>query len=482
MSVLSGLKPEKMFYYFQAISDIPRESGNMKEIADYCEKFAEDRKLEHYRDGMHNIIIVKEATSGYENSPAIILQGHLDMVCEKVSGCNHDFTKDKLKLVLEGDKLSAEGTTLGGDNGIAIAMILALLDSDDIEHPRIEAVFTVDEETGLYGAEAIDVSMLKAKKFINLDSEDEGIVTVSCAGGVTAEIEIPMTREKVKGQKAKLEIKGLVGGHSGIEINRGRANANILMGRVLYSLSIPYKFNILSLAGGNKDNVITKEATAELVLKDGDFDNIAKLLDEVAADIKNEYSTVEKAMSITLEKLEGGEFEALDAKSTKNATDVLLNIPNGIISMSRDIEDLVETSLNLGVVLLKEDKLIMVSGLRSAIESAKWALADRVTAFVNLFGGSVARVGNFPGWAYKKDSALRETVIDVYKKQYGKEPIIEAIHAGLECGMFTEKIEDLDCVSIGPDLRNVHTPEEYMSISSAQRTWDFLLGILKASK
>ncbi len=482
MLVLSGLKPEKMFGYFEAISDIPRESGDMQRIADYCEKFAKDRNLEYYRDDMHNVIIVKEAAAGYENSPAIILQGHLDMVCEKVSGSNHDFTKDKLKLVLNGDTLSADGTTLGGDNGIAVAMMLAVLDSEDIEHPRIEAIFTVDEETGLYGAEAIDVSMLKAKKFINLDSEDEGIITVSCAGGVTAEMEVPVKRQKIKGQKVKLVVNGLVGGHSGVEINRGRANANILMGRVLYSLAIPHKFNILTLAGGTKDNVITKESVAELVIKDGEFEQISKLLAEIAADIKNEFSTVEKEMSITLEKFETGEFDALDEKSTKNTIDILLNIPNGIISMSRDIEGLVETSLNLGVLLLDGEKLVMVSGLRSAIESAKWALADRVTSFINLFGGSVARVGNYPGWAYKKDSALRNTVIEVYKAQYGKEPTIEAIHAGLECGMFTEKIEDLDCVSIGPDLRDVHTPDETMSVSSAQRTWDFLLGILKASK
>lgn len=482
MSVLSGLKPEKMFMYFQAISDIPRESGDMERIADYCVQFAKDRNLEYYRDDMHNVIIVKEATKGYENSPAIILQGHLDMVCEKVSGSNHDFKKDKLKLVLEGDKLSAEGTTLGGDNGIAIAMTLAVLDSDDIAHPRIEAVFTVDEETGLYGAEAIDVSMLKAKKFINLDSEDEGIVTVSCAGGVTAEIEVPLKRKKITGQKAKLTVNGLVGGHSGIEINRGGANANILMGRILYSLSIPHKFNILSIAGGKKDNVITKETVAELVLKDGDFEKVSQLLDELAKDIKNEFSTTEKTMSIKIEKLETGEFDALDRTSTKKVVDIILNIPNGIMAMSRDIEGLVETSLNLGVVLLQDETLIMVSGIRSAIESAKWAIADRVTSFVNLFGGRVARVGNYPGWAYKKDSPLRDTVINVFKKQYGKEPTIEAIHAGLECGMFTEKIDDLDCVSIGPDLRDVHTPDEYMSISSAQRTWDFLIEILKESK
>ncbi|MGP1569426.1 MAG: aminoacyl-histidine dipeptidase [Eubacteriales bacterium] len=482
MSVLNGLKPEKMFMYFQQISDIPRESGDMERIADYCVKFAKDRNLEHYRDDMHNVIIVKEATKGYENSEAIILQGHLDMVCEKVSGSNHDFTKDKLKLVLEGDKLSADGTTLGGDNGIAIAMILALLDSDDVDHPRIEAVFTVDEETGLYGAEAIDVSMLKAKKFINLDSEDEGVVTVSCAGGVTTNVEVPLNRENVKGQKFKLVVSGLVGGHSGVEINRGRANANILMGRILYSLLKSYKFNIFSLAGGSKDNVITKESVAELIFENGDFDGISKLLQEIANDIKNEFSTVEKTMSINIEKLEDGEFFALDLKSTKNVADILLNIPNGITAMSRDIDGLVETSLNLGVVLLKDDKLILVSGLRSSIESAKWALADRVTSFMELFGANVEKIGNYPGWAYKKDSALRQTVIEVYKEQYGEEPTIEAIHAGLECGMFTEKIDDLDCVSIGPDLRDVHTPDEYMSISSAQRTWKLLLGILKASK
>lgn len=482
MSVLEGLKPEKMFYYFQEISNIPRGSGDMKAISDYCEEFAKTRGLEHYRDDMHNVIIVKEGTKGYENSPAIILQGHLDMVCEKVSGSSHDFTKDPIELVLEGDKLSAKGTTLGSDNGIAIAMALAILDSDDIAHPRLEAVFTVDEETGLYGAEAIDVSMLKAKKFLNLDSEDEGVITVSCAGGVTGEAEVPMKREKVSGLKVKLHISGLVGGHSGIEINRGRANANMLMGRVLYSLSIPYKYNILSAKGGSKDNVITKECLVELIIRAADFEDAKKLVEEIEAAIRDEYSTADKNISIKLEKIKEGEFNALDSQSTKNFAEILLNIPNGITAMSMDIEGLVETSLNLGIMELREDSLYLVSGLRSSRESAKWALADRFTAFLNLFGASVSRVGNYPGWAYKQDSALRNTVIEVYKKQYGKEPVIEAIHAGLECGMFTEKIEDLDCVSIGPDLRDVHTPDEWMSIASAQRTWDFVLGILKESK
>lgn len=482
MSVLSGLKPEKMFNYFQEISNIPRESGDMERIADYCVEFAKARGLEHYRDDMHNVIIVKEGTKGYENSPAVIIQGHLDMVCEKVPGSNHDFTKDKIELVLEGDKLSANGTTLGGDNGIAIAMALAILDSDDIDHPRLEAVFTVDEETGLYGAEAIDVSMLKAKKFINLDSEDEGVLTVSCAGGVTAVAEVPMTREKAKGLKAKLSVSGLVGGHSGIEINRGGANANMLMGRALYTLLLSHRFNLLALAGGTKDNVITKESIAEIVLAEADFDKIAESLKLIEDDVKVEYGAVEKTVLIKLEKMESGEFDALDAKSTKVTADILLNFPNGVMAMSKDIDGLVETSLNLGILELKEDSLYLVSGLRSALESAKWALADRVTSFIELFGGKVERVGNYPGWAYKRDSVLRDTVIEVYKKLYGKEPVVEAIHAGLECGMFTEKIEDLDCVSLGPDLRDVHTPDEYMSISSAQRTWEFLLEILKASK
>lgn len=480
MSVLQNLKPESVFGFFEEITKIPRGSDNMGPISEYCINFAKERNLEYFTDDMHNVIIVKGATAGYENSPAVIVQGHLDMVCEKTADREIDFLTEGIEIYIDGDKVRAKGTTLGADNGIAIAMALAILDSDEIEHPRLEAVFTVDEETGLFGAEAIDVSMLQAKKFINLDSEDEGIVTVSCAGGITAEGTVPMTKEEATGEKVKVVIDGLLGGHSGIEIDKGRASAIMLMGRLLYASQKKTEVRIVSLSEGGKDNVIPKAKTAELIVSYvAAFEEAAKAFEE---DVKNEFKTADPGLKVSVEKLGKVTEQALTVDSTKKVASFVLNLPNGIQAMSMDIEGLVETSLNLGVLELKGDDLYFVTGLRSSIESAKWALTDRIEDFISVLGGKVEFVGNYPGWQYKKDSALRDTVIEVFKKQYGKEPVIEAIHAGLECGMFSEKIEDLDCVSIGPDLRDVHSVDETMDIPSVQRTWELLLGILKASK
>ena len=482
MGVLSNLKPEGVFKFFEEICGIPHESGNMKAIADYCCKFAEDRKLQCIRDNMDNVIIIKEATAGYENSPAMIIQGHLDMVCAKTPESKIDFAKDGLKVMLDGDKIYADGTSLGGDNGIAIAMALAILDADDLKHPRIEAVFTVDEETGLYGAEAIDVSMLKAKKFLNLDSEDEGIVTVSCAGGVTAECKLPVAREVYEGLQVTLIMDGMLGGHSGVEINKGRGNSNMLMGRLAYEVMKEVPFRIVKMEGGQQDNAITKYTKLEVVISDKDRMAFAQAVEKSAAKIKDEFKTADPGLKVTIQKGEKASLIVLDEDSADRLLACLLNFPNGIVAYSMDIPGLVETSLNLGILKNHDEYISLVSGLRSSIESAKWALADRVTEFMKGFGGSCELVGNYPGWQYKPDSALRDTVVKVYKELTGKEPVVEAIHAGLECGMFSEKIQDLDCVSIGPDLRDVHTVDEWMSLASVQRTWKLVCGILEASK
>ena len=480
MSVLQNLQPANVFKFFEEICAIPHGSDNMEPIANYCINFAKERNLEYYTDDMHNVIIVKEGTEGYENSPAIIVQGHLDMVCEKAPDREIDFLTEGLEIYVDGDKVRAKGTTLGADNGIAVAMALAILDSNEIAHPRLEAVFTVDEETGLYGAEAIDVSMLKAKMFLNLDSEDECVITVSCAGGVTAEGTIPVVREEVTGEKVKVTVDGLLGGHSGIEINQERGNATLLLNRLLYAAAKKTDVKLVNQKGGSKDNAIPKEAHTEIIVADvAVFEEVAKT---VEAELQYELKTSDPGVQVTVEKLGQATEKALDAASTTKAISFALLAPNGIQNMSADIEGLVETSLNLGVYETTETDIVYVSGLRSAVESAKWALVDRFEAIVNMVGGKVEFTGNYPGWAYMKDSKLRETAIEIYEKHYGKEPVVEAIHAGLECGMFSEKIEDLDCISIGPTLKDVHTIDESMDVPSVQRTWEVVLDIVKALK
>lgn len=482
MRVLENVEPKKVLYFFEEISTIPHGSKNETQISNYLVQFAKERNLEFIQDASNNVIIIKEATQGYEDADPIILQGHMDMVCEKEAGCDHDFTKDPLKLKLEGDILTAEGTTLGADDGIAVAMELALLDSKDIPHPRLECVFTTDEETGLYGAKAIDVSMLKGKKFINIDSEEEGVFTVSCAGGITAISTIPLTFEEVQGETFEIKVTGLQGGHSGAEIHKERLNANILMGRVLYTLSKDVKFNGIDINGGNADNVITKECIANIVVSEKEADKVIAAIQAIHNTIAHECKVTNPDVKILCKSTGNKSIRAINDQSTCNVYSLLLAYPQGIYAMSMEIKGLVESSLNLGIMRTIDDTLRVSAGVRSAVNTRASFLADRIAAIVSVFGGTTRFEGQYPGWEYKADSALKDKMIEIYKKQYGKEPVIEAIHAGLECGMFAQKIENLDCISIGPDLKDVHTPNETADVASVKRVWEFLLEVLKESK
>ena len=482
MSVLENVEPKKVLHFFEEICQIPHGSKNEKQLSDHLVKFGKDRGLKVIQDASNNVIIIKAATKGYEKAEPIILQGHIDMVCEKVKESSHDFAKDPLKLNLNGNILTADGTTLGADNGIAVAMEMALLDSDDIAHPKLECIFTTDEETGLFGAEAIDVSMLEGKKFINLDSEEEGIFTVSCAGGITSISKMPISFEIANGEKLEIKVSGLQGGHSGGEINKERLNANILMGRVLYELKKSVDFNIITINGGNADNVITKECIAEVVVSPADKDKAVDTIENTFKTVAHECKVTDPAVSITSALKGSFSGKAFDNDSTFRTYSILLAYPQGIYAMSMEIKGLVESSLNLGVLKTEEDGIKMVAGIRSAVDSRIYFLADRVAAVVASFGGTTEFDGYYPGWEYKADSALKDMMIEVFRKQYGKEPVIEAIHAGLECGMFAQKIKDLDCISIGPDLKDVHTPDESMDIASVKRVWEFLLEVLKESK
>ncbi len=480
--MLENLKPEKVFGYFEEISKIPHGSKNEKEISDYIVAFAKARDIKYIQDDAYNVIMFKDATKGYENSDTIILQGHMDMVCEKTSESTHDFNKDPLELIVDGDYLKAKDTTLGGDNGIAVAYILALFDSDDIKHPKIEAILTTDEETGLFGAESIDVSMLEGKKLINLDSEEEGIFTVSCAGGSTAFGILPISRKELEGSLIEIKISGLLGGHSGAEIDKERANASKLMGRLLYHLSESFKFVINDIRGGFADNVITKEALAQIVSTEGDTKEILKEIENFQEIIKHEYHATDKDIRIDAKDIGPGKYNGVSKVDSYRVISYLNLLPQGIRNMSKEIQGLVETSSNLGIVNLGDNQLEATLSIRSSVESRIDFLHEEMTNLTKVLGGNITFDGRYPGWEYKADSGLRDKMIEVYKAMHGEEPEVMAIHAGLECGFFAQKIKDVDCISIGPWMYDVHTPSERLSISSTQSTWEYLVKLLEELK
>ena len=479
MSVLGNLEPRAVFGYFEEICGIPHGSGNMEKISNYCVEFAKEQGLFCIQDEMKNVIIIKEATPGYEKEEPLIIQGHLDMVCEKSPEKEKDFLTEGLDLCTNGELVWADGTTLGGDDGIAVAYALALLSSKDLPHPRLEVVLTVDEETGLYGAEAIDLSMLKGKKLINIDSEDEGVFTVGCAGGLTLSCSIPVFKEEVEGFVYELKVTGLLGGHSGVEIHKGRANANVILGRVLQKLDKEVGVDILTMAGGTKDNAIPRLAIAEILVADEQKEKTETLVKELEKALKNEFHASDAGIALELTAKGKMMAEVLDATAKITVLHTLNNIPNGIQAYSMDIPGLVETSLNMGIMKLDEEELFLSFAVRSSLESAKQYLTDRVMLFVDMLGGECEVKGTYPGWAYRPESSLRNTFVEVYKNMYGKEPVVEAIHAGLECGLFTEKIANLDSISIGPNMHNVHTSEETLEVASVKRTWEFLCQVLE---
>lgn len=486
MSVLAGLEPKSVFHFFEEITKIPRPSYKEEKISAYLVDFAKERHLEHYQDNLGNVIIIGEATPGYEKVEPIIIQGHMDMVCEKEPDCSIDFEKDPLTIKIQGDEITAEGTTLGGDDGIAIAYALAILDSNAIPHPRLEFVCTVSEEVGMEGVKGIDVSMLKGKKLLNLDSEEEGQMLVSCAGGCRADCLLPVEWKAVTGHEVEICVNGLKGGHSGAEINKGRANANMLMGRILLELSEVYSYRICALAGGSKDNAIPRECEAMLIVKKrvkagkqkGFGRTFAAEVEAIAERIQKEFSVSDPDIRVSVSVGKEDTKKALTKDATRRTVTLINGLPNGIQRMSDDIEGLVETSLNLGVLSLNEKKLSLRYAIRSSVGTAKEFLLKKMECLTAANGGIVEREGDYPAWEYRKESKLRDDMIRIYTEMYGREPRVEAIHAGVECGILAGKIEGLDAVSIGPDMSGVHTTEEKLSISSTKRVWEFILKVL----
>lgn len=482
MMLSEELYPQRVFYYFEQIAAIPHGSRNTKAISDFLVNFAKEHNLVWYQDENNNVVIVKEASAGYEAAEPIIIQGHMDMVCEKEKGVDIDFEKDGLKLYIDGDFLKAEGTTLGGDDGIAVAYALALLDSQEIAHPKLEVVITVDEEIGMLGADAIDLSMLTGHTMLNIDSDVEGSFLTGCAGGMAVNVTLPIKRVMQSGEKVTLTITGLEGGHSGSEIDKEHGNANILMGRLLRALFEETPFGIISLAGGLKDNAIPRECVTELLVPQENVNLVKEIADKLDIELKKEFMTADPSVCIEFEDLGKKEESILDFGSVSRVIFYLRSVPNGVQHMSQVMHGLVETSLNLGIMELKEDALHTVTSIRSSVGTRKADLLDRVTAIVELLGGEAEVEGDYPAWEYKQDSSLRPQIAKVYKQLYGKDPVFETIHAGLECGLLSEKIKNLDCVSFGPDNFDIHTPKERLSISSTGRVWDFIVEFLRQAK
>lgn len=479
MRKLESIKPYEVFKYFEDICQIPHGSGNMDKISQYCIEFAKSHSLKYVCDEAKNVIIYKEASPGFENSKPIILQAHLDMVCQKDSDSTFDFEKDSLDIFVDGDFIKAKSTTLGADNGIGVAIIMAILADNEFSHPPIEAVFTTDEEIGMIGASKLDFSLLKAKRMINLDSEEENILTVSCAGGSDFTLSLSAEKEKVSGEKVILSIDGLKGGHSGVEIDKGRVNANVLCARVLNHLRQKFEFNILEINGGTKSNAIPFTVTAELVTQDA-----KNLICEAKAyfeKVKKEIFAREPDCFLNLLHSGSGEFEALQTTTTDSIIDILLNAPNGIIDMSAEIDGLVETSLNLGILKTNNDQIFFHFALRSNKASALDFLEERLISFAGLCGCHYDTFGRYKPWEFKNDSPLQKLYVHCFNDVFGKEPKIEAIHAGLECAVFSAKISGLDCISIGPDTFDVHSPKEKVSISSVERIFSLLKAILNSS-
>ncbi len=480
MSVLGNLKPSKVFSFFEDMTKIPHGSGNEKAISDFLVNFAKERNLEVIQDSELNVIIKKPATPGYEKATTVIIQGHMDMVCEKNKGTEHDFEKDPLELRIVEDYIYANGTTLGADNGIAVAYGLALLDSKDIPHPALELLVTTGEETGMYGAIAVDPKHLDGKILLNIDSEEEGIFLVSCAGGVTNYVHINNQWETTNSSALKLEIKGLKGGHSGMEIVKQRGNANKLMGRLLNSISKEVNFNIAHISGGAKNNAIPREAEVVITVNASSIENVKTIANKSIDIFKNELRIQDP--DIKLEISETKVEKHLNCEVTASIVNFLNLMPNGVQTMSKDIEGLVESSLNLGVIVFSEEKVTFVSAIRSSVKSLKNEIVDRVGALSKLVGAEMVNDSDYPEWQYEPDSKIRDLCVETYREITGQEPKIDAIHAGLECGLLKEKMADVDMISFGPNLYDVHTPQEHMSITSVQNMWAFIQGLLKNIK
>ncbi|MBR5059412.1 MAG: aminoacyl-histidine dipeptidase [Clostridia bacterium] len=482
-NVLKGLRPEKVFEIFELLCSVPHGSGNTRSVSDICVNFAADRGLRYYRDEINNVIIYKVATPGFENRGTVILQAHLDMVCTKNDDCDIDMTMEGPRVATDGEWVYAEGSSLGGDNGIGVATALAILDDDTIVHPPLEVLLTVDEETSLVGAGAVDVSRLKGRIMLNMDSEEEGVFTVSCAGGMRCDAKLPLMRETPPFEAAFFDVavSGLKGGHSGADIDRGRGNALKLLGRFLYEASDAFDLRLESVSGGEFDNVIPKTASATVCVPAGSAEEFEELAKKYCAIFKSELAATDAGVTLTVSGTSGsaGEDTVLSSLVSDRLITAVYATPDGIQKMSPTIDGFVQTSLNLGVVRTSENFSSLSFSIRSSVYTEKYEVLSRLRAIITSLGGTCTERGEYPAWEYRPDSKIRETALKAYRNVYGGEARVEGIHAGLECGVFSERIKGLDAISFGPDLRNVHSACERLNVGSCERMYALVKEMLR---
>lgn len=474
---ITGYQPERLFHFFEDISAIPRGSSNEKAVSDYLVAFAKERGLWYHQDALHNVIIKKPASAGAEDKPAVMLQGHLDMVCEKLAGVDHDFEKDGIDLIVKDGVLTANGTTLGGDNGAAVALMLAVLDDDTLAHPALECVFTTQEETGLTGAAGLDKSLISARTMINLDSEEEGIATVSCAGGMRFTMTRPITRHTASGKLLTIDVSGLLGGHSGTDINKERQNGIILLARLINRVLHETGAQLASFAGGSKDNAIPREVCAVLVCSDADIEKAQSIAEAMAADFAAELVPFEPDFKCTI-SVKDGAAEVLSEADAKAFISAICLAPNGVRRRNLKQDGFVVTSLNLGVARMDDTTASLVFAPRSSVASLQNYTTDCLYLLAEIFGFDCDIAGAYPGWSFAEESPIRDTFIVSYRELFDADLKIEAIHAGLECGLFSDALPGLDAIAVGPTIRGCHTPDEYLPLDSFERFYSLLTDVL----
>lgn len=475
--LIQNRKPERLFHFFEEISAIPRASYREEKIADYLVAFADQRGLYVYRDRCNNVLIKIPASAGMETVAPILLQGHTDMVCEKNSDVVHDFSKDPLELYVNGNELRAKGTTLGADNGIAVAMMLAVLDGELAVHPAVECLFTTAEEVGLNGALEFDYSLISARRMINLDSEELGVVTCGCAGGVRSDLTLAYSPTAFSGDAIRVRLSGLMGGHSGENINSGRANANRLMGEILASLLSDTDARLMEITGGSKDNAIPRECEALLAVPDAE--SAMQTITDAAKAIADTVSEEDRAFCVCTEETAAG-VTMMSKEDTVRAVSVLLCPANGVLAMSHDVAGLVETSRNLGVVTTSEEQIRFAFSSRSSVESKLDASIRELDLLAAVTECKAEHYSRYPGWNFSKKSPLRDRYLAVYREVTGEEAQVNVIHAGLECGIIYSKVP-MDMISIGPTMRDIHSPNEVLYLRETEVFWDTLKKLLEQS-
>ena len=478
---VKDLKPALIWQCFDEITKVPRPSCHEEQIREYLMRFADKHGIAVKTDAVGNVVMSKKGSAGHENAPTVVLQAHMDMVAEKNSGVDHDFMKDPIQTYIDGDWVKAKGTTLGADNGIGIAAALAVMADDSLEHGPVEALFTVNEEMGLEGAQKLGEGMISGKILINLDSEDDGEIFVGCSGGVdtTAVFTYNRSFSPENFKYFKVKVSGLLGGHSGGDIHLGRANANKIIARFIWECSKKWDIEVSSFNGGNLRNAIPREAEAVFGIHSEHSSQVDKFLTEYAASIRNEYKGIEPSMDLAIESVDAPDY-CIDSKTSLSLVRALYSAPHGVISMSHDIEGLVETSTNLAAVKMEGDyKIKVTTSQRSSVESRKVDIAGQVEAHFQLAGAEVTHSDGYPGWAPNMDSAIMKIAAESYEELFGQKAAIKAIHAGLECGLFLQNHPDLDMVSFGPTMTGVHSPDERLLIPTVEKFWKHLALVLK---